>query len=423
MNLLSSSISKTIFLRNLTLQLTNSKQLYSAVGRVQWNDGIMFSTVILVNGSDSVYASLTTTIFTANINNETFQRTLDLRQKINAVNFTNQFVLLTLKLVTSQNSLPIQNVIIKNNQQILGLTNSNGTFSKEIKPGSYSLSFYYAIFQANLPIDIYENQNHVITLSIYSNITISVNNQDTSPAEGITVSLYSAQNEFIDSKITNFDGIVIWNNIPWGLYNVKIKSNTTINTYNITISSISDQNNNIFTFILPSTNSLLSAVGNNLGKWSFNRNYELVAPSELSDKTLQNLGFSVIFPTLLLIIFVMTILGIMSVLHQPIFKLNSTIRDLKRLGATKEQILSIVSFQFSVITAFLALIGYCIGFVMIIFWPNLQQLPIAGMIIRPEINNVFVPILISISFGLITSVFTYNYTKREYFPEKSKKND
>ena len=419
LNLQISSFSETIFLRKLIIQFVNN-QSTSTPGNVQWNDGSLYSTILLTNGSSSIYAPLSNTIFKANFNNKIMQRTLDISKNINAVNFTNQLVFLNLKIISSDNKMPISNAIIKSDQTIIGESESNGTFNQKITPGPHLIVVYYSIFQANLSIQIFENQFYEINLPVYSNITVTILNQDSSPAEGISVSLYSSSNRLIDSEVTNFDGNINWNFLPWGTYKIQLNINNTTINYPVYISESTNQNNNMFIFSLPATNQLLSQVGNNLGKWTFNRNYEIVSPGELSDTTLQNLGFSIIFPTLFLIILVMTILGVMSVIHQPIFKLRNTFRNLQRLGASKEQILVIISFQLSVLGFTLALIGYGVGFIAILFWPNLQQFPIAGMIIKPEINNLVLPFFISLSFGFITGIFTFYHTKREYFNKVQK---
>ena len=111
----------------------------------------------------------------------------------------------------------------------------------------------------------------------------------------------------------------------------------------------------------------------------------------------------------------MTIIGLISILHQPIYRLKDTIEMLSKIGTSNEQILEIVSIQFSLLSFLLALVGYVFGWLTIIFWPSFQQLPIAGMIIRPETGNIIIPIVLCLGFGSIALIFTYRYAKREFF--------
>ena len=312
------------------------------------------------------------------------------------------------------------NALIYANQTLLGVTNSDGQYSTMIKPGSYSIVVFYSNFNYNSSIEIFENQNHTIIMPIYSNITIVVLNNDLSAAEFIPVKLYSLGSVLTMYGLTDFNGQITWNFIPWGRYEIEILTNTSSYLYNITISNSVILKNDIFSFTIP-TSTILTLTGtNNLGKWTFNRDYQISSPGELSDTTLNNLGFSVIFPTLFLIILLMTIFGLVSILHQPIYKLHYTVKNLKTLGTSNEQILEIISLQFGLLSLVFSLIGYIFGFFVIIYWPIMQQLPIAGMIIKPEIGNVFIPLVIGISFGLISMTFAHRYTNREFFSNEKK---
>jgi ABC-type antimicrobial peptide transport system permease subunit len=111
-------------------------------------------------------------------------------------------------------------------------------------------------------------------------------------------------------------------------------------------------------------------------------------------------------------------MSLISLLHQPIYKIRLSIKDLRRLGATSSQILSMVSVQLSVLSCIMAIFGYLVGQTLILFWPNLQQFPIAGMIIKPNHTDIFIPLFLISSFSIISGLYAYYYTKIEYFKFK-----
>ena len=416
----SSSLTKKFTIIPVIIKFTNSNNglISNLTGLLEWNNDFFTSTPLNINGTKEILISQAETTFNAIINNNHFERTIDVFQNNLLVNFTTQPKLLTLKIYSEQNKLPVENAAIKIDQKITGLSDIGGIFSKLFNPGSYNLLISFKSFQQAITIDIFENQTQIIYLPITTTINVVLLNSDNSPAEYIPVSLSSDTEKLVLYGISDFNGQITWNNIPWGSYTLAISfSNSTIDS-NITISSLSDSQNNIFTINLPTNNKLDAILGNNLGKWTFNRNYEISDPGSLSDQTLQNLGFSVVFSTLFLIILSMSLLGLISILHNPIYKLRHPIRDLRRIGASKKQILAISSVQFTFMSMILSLLGFCLGLLLLTFWPSLQQYPIAGMIIRPQIYNLDMILIQTLSFGLITFVYSWYYTNKEYFHKK-----
>ena len=421
LNLQSTSIYKTIVLKKITIDFGNNSLNQTLSGTIQWQDNSFTSTALNINGSTTMYSSTSKTEFKAIIGPNIFQRSLDMSQNIEIVNFTLHSIKLTYQVITSLNHIPVANALLYANQTLLGITDADGQYSTMIRPGSYSITIFYSNFSYISSIEIFENQNLTISMPIYSNITIVVLNNDLSAAEYISVKLYSLGSVSPMYGLTDFNGQITWNFIPWGNYEIEILTNTSSYMYNITVSNSAILKNNIFSFTIP-TSTILTLTGtNNLGKWSFNRDYQISSPSELSDTTLNNLGFSVIFPTLFLIILIMTIFGLISVLHQPIYRLQYTVKNLKTIGSSNEQILEIISLQFGILSLVLSLIGYCFGFLVIIYWPAVQQLPIAGMIIKPEIGDAFIPLVIGISFGHITMIYAHRYANRPNFSKKKRR--
>ena len=192
LDLHSTSFSKRFILKQLLVNFTKSQPSQNNVGLIEWKNSILKSTDLNVNGTTTVYALTTLTNFQAEINNTILQRTLDVSQNINMVNFTLNSVILGIKVETSNQFIPIENAVIKGNQSVLGLTNNLGIFTDRMTPGSYDLAIYYGSFSYNLSIQIFENQMHTIELPIYSNLTIAIQSNDLSPAEYISVNLYSS---------------------------------------------------------------------------------------------------------------------------------------------------------------------------------------------------------------------------------------
>jgi hypothetical protein len=222
------------------------------------------------------------------------------------VNFTSVPKIITLRILSTINNVPIESAIIKNNELTLGLTNKTGLFSKTVNPDKYSLTIFYKSFTKTIEIELFEDQIIEIYLPVTSNITIIVVNTENYPMEYISTSLNIPNHQTIKSDFTNFEGKINWNLIPWGSYEILLNDNQSSFTFSIIISDDSEQKNNVFIFILPVTRSVPN-LGSNLGKWTFNRNYEISDGATLSDKTLENLGFSIIFLTLFLIIALMTL--------------------------------------------------------------------------------------------------------------------
>lgn len=416
----SSSFNKRISLIQIIVGFNGNKTNNSnpVSGTLSWHDDFLASTMVNVTSSRQIYVSQDNTDFQAEINNTLLKQTLQIYQANTLVNFTLLPSTLAIKVISELNHLPISNVQIKIGKSSLGFTNKDGILSVILDPGSYTLQIVYNSFTANLSVQLFENQFQTVNLPISSNISILIQNSDNSPVDNVPVFISTLTTENLYIGITNFNGFVRFNNIPWGIYRIGVKYANSTLVYNITVGDSLALQNNIFTITLPNSNNLDNLIGNNLGKWTFNRNYELSNPSALSDQTVQNLGFSVIFLTLFLIILVMTFLGLISVQHQPIYKLKNSIKNLHIIGSSRNQVLEIITFQFTVWTIILTSLGYFIASILILFWPNLQEFPIAGMIIRPENFNSFMFLLQNVGFGLITGFYSYYYTKKEYFSPK-----
>ena len=424
-NLTSSSFTKRISLLKVIIDFNNNNQTsYTSVtGTLSWKDDFLISSAISITNTMEMYVPQDATNFKAIINNTTLMRTFQVYQSNSLINFTTAPCRLELQAFSELNNLPVPNARIQNGQNTLGFTNAIGDWFAMVQPGTYDLVVTYQSVSTNLSITIFENQVHTITLPVNSNISVQVLGSDNSPTESVSIYIMNPIGETINLGITNFYGIVNFNNIPWGNYKIKLNYDNVSLLYNLTISGDFDSKGDVFTITLPYSNNLDTALGNNLGKWTFNRNYDLSNPSELSDQTLQNLGFSVIFSTLFLIILVMTFIGLISVQHQPIYKLKDTIANLKRIGSSENQLLGMITFQFTVNTLILTSIGYVVASILVLFWPSLQEFPIAGMIIKPENFNASIFLLQNISFSLITGIFAYYYTKKEYFVRNKKKSE
>jgi hypothetical protein len=416
-DLRTSSFEKTVILKKTQVQFTNEDDPIHYNGFILWNDSFLVSSNLFINKSASIFVSNSKTNFKAVINNLELKRVLDYSYNNYVVNFTSVPKIITLRILSTINNVPIESAIIKNNELTLGLTNKTGLFSKTVNPDKYSLTIFYKSFTKTIEIELFEDQIIEIYLPVTSNITIIVVNTENYPMEYISTSLNIPNHQTIKSDFTNFEGKINWNLIPWGSYEILLNDNQSSFTFSIIISDDSEQKNNVFIFILPVTRSVPN-LGSNLGKWTFNRNYEISDGATLSDKTLENLGFSIIFLTLFLIIALMTFMSLISLLHQPIYKIRLSIKDLRRLGATSSQILSMVSVQLSVLSCIMAIFGYLVGQTLILFWPNLQQFPIAGMIIKPNHTDIFIPLFLISSFSIISGLYAYYYTKIEYFKFK-----
>jgi hypothetical protein len=219
-DLRTSSFEKTVILKKTQVQFTNEDDPIHYNGFILWNDSFLVSSNLFINKSASIFVSNSKTNFKAVINNLELKRVLDYSYNNYVVNFTSVPKIITLRILSTINNVPIESAIIKNNELTLGLTNKTGLFSKTVNPDKYSLTIFYKSFTKTIEIELFEDQIIEIYLPVTSNITIIVVNTENYPMEYISTSLNIPNHQTIKSDFTNFEGKINWNLIPWGSYEI-----------------------------------------------------------------------------------------------------------------------------------------------------------------------------------------------------------
>ncbi|MHA2104522.1 MAG: ABC transporter permease [Candidatus Hodarchaeales archaeon] len=307
-----------------------------------------------------------------------------------------------IKLTT--NEMDIKNALIYFNGSFIDQTDENGMLYYSIEPGKYNVQIKllggteYHFFDNFWEID---TKIYQIDPKTYLNIiTLSETGVG---LENVQVTLYDDNISFISTKYSDWQGLSSFEGLSFGNYHLEFVYES------ITINKMVEINiDNNMTILIEIT--IFSEF--NFGdiyksvKWFNFENQEsldIYYSDELSDQIFENLGFSIAFYAILIIISGTTVLALTISVQHPMNIAVKRFRTMILLGATPTQVILSVTSRLSLLSLLISFIGNITGVLITILIPQLKTIFVGGLIINSQSDLVII-ILNSLFFSVI--IFT-----------------
>ncbi|MHA2365203.1 MAG: hypothetical protein ACXAC7_14685 [Candidatus Hodarchaeales archaeon] len=367
-------------------------------GFIQWNSSSWTSSFLFINGSRIIFSEPSNMIIKVLSGDDIYFREID-EENSGKIRLPIGNITLHIKVTSSNKYYPIEGADIKIEGYQTNITNKDGMSSIICSPGILDINISYSTINYATQIFLEQSIIYVIPLNINSSVIIRVEDNLGLTLQNVRLDIYDSANIIIDSSLTNWYGEYNTSSLPWGKYRLKVSSNGKDYNKFFTINTLTP--NPIEITVFSRINDYFSEIGINPSKWSQNRNYQISDPSILSANTLDSLGFTLALTALFLIITMMTIIGLIATTYHPLYILQEPIKILRLLGVMSKQIKISISLQLAFYSGFSGIIGGFLGLTFLIYFPFLQVISIAGLVINPVINAWFLPI-IAIGFFFIT---------------------
>lgn len=369
-------------------------------GLLQWNTSNIISSALLVHGTTQVIGPAGLVTFAATSGEQVVRQTVDPNFDLGAVTLSASTITPKLIFTSLVNHIPVVGATVRMRQEVVGVTSEDGSIVTEVEPGFDVVSLEIAEQVYAWQVGLFESVDYSFGLDLETVLVLEVADKNGVEQENVVVRVFNGYNVLLDEGLTKWNGQFHTVPLPWGRYRVELdRGNQTVTTF-VSVDGVEER---LVDLLVPSDTSLGQDFGVGAGKWTFNRDYQITAPSDLSFGTLEQLGFTIALAALFLVILLTTIAGVVATSHHPVLIIQEQIRSLRLIGATPAQILVAVASQLAAYSGLLSVAGIFMGLLFMTFTPFFEVVSVAGLLIRPFVNFWFFP-TISLLFSGLTFV-------------------
>ncbi|MFX0170790.1 MAG: FtsX-like permease family protein [Candidatus Hodarchaeota archaeon] len=280
-----------------------------------------------------------------------------------------------------------------------GITNSSGLVELVFPIGNYTIRLIKGTFDWQNDILFYESQSTKFPMIVeYSgDLTINLINQFSQKMNQAYIEIINNHYNISHIGFTDANGEVSFYKIPWGNWS------TYITYYDEVFPRIVVEFAEGELSLHLQVESSQIIFDSDVYTWASTKSFSVILSANYVSDFLQttlDIIFTT-FTTLVVIISVLSLLSIASVISQPIVSNSKTLGTFKQLGASKNQVTFGVVVHLCLLGIIASTIGSLMGMWIMTIIPDLKNVNIGGMIIRPRINFWIIFTIAVSSFGVI----------------------
>jgi len=265
-----------------------------------------------------------------------------------------------------------------------------GNYIIQLKKGSFA-------WRDNILFSESQYTNFSMIIEYRGDLTINLVNQFDQKMNQAYIEITNNHYNLTYKGFTDTKGEVIFYKIPWGNWSVHITYYD--ETFPYTIIELAGEQLSVSLQV----ESVQLIFDSDLYTWASTKSFSVILSANYVSNFLQT-TLEIIFTTfasLIVIISALSLLSIASVISQPIVSNSKTLGTFKQLGASKNQVTFGVVVHLSLLGIMASTIGSLMGMWILTIIPDMKNVNIGGMIIRPRIDFWIIFTIVVSSLGVI----------------------
>ncbi|MFW9856978.1 MAG: ABC transporter permease [Candidatus Thorarchaeota archaeon] len=262
-------------------------------------------------------------------------------------------------------------------------TNKKGRSEVIVPIGTYIMKFIKGpnILQENITLSESQILTVVKTMKLSGRMTLELLNKFSQKMNKGFIQITNSYYNLTFEGFTDVNGEVTFYKMPWGNWTVKATFfEESFPRQLISFTAFEDK--------IPI--QVTAGIVIDLSGFNFRQgqSYSIVLSGDFVSGFLQSTLNIIIttFSSLVIIVSVLSLLSIASVISHPIVSNSKTLRVFRQLGTSRAQVLMGVVTQLSLLGFFASAVGAFIGMWLMTLFPELRNVNVGGMIIRPQID-------------------------------------
>jgi hypothetical protein len=288
------------------------------------------------------------------------------------------------------------------NGSFIDQTGDNGMLYYSIEPGLYNVQIkLLGGTEYHFLDSFWEIDTKVYQINPETSLNILTLTETGIGLENVEVTLFNDNKiSLISTKYSDWQGLLSFEGLLFGSYHLEFVYESLIINKMLEINI--DNNMTILIEINTFSEFNFGDIYKSL-KWFNFENQEsldIYYSDELSDEIFENLGFSIAFYAILIIISGTTILALTISVQHPMNIALKRFKTMILLGATPVQVIFSVTFRLSLLSLIISFIGNIIGVLITILVPQFKTIFVGGLIINSQSDLVII-LINSLFFSVV----------------------